>query len=342
MTGLRALRRVPAGLTVRRSWPHRDGLAVEATATDGLIVGLLITDDEVRVLASEDPALPALAPALARPGTVLLGHRPGRRAVLREADGSYLKIVRAGRGHRVADGLREAAGRLHGIPGAPLVPAVLDADPAAGWVRLAEIPGPSLHTLLQDAPADAARFCRAVATASTALRAAPVGGLARHDAGDEVDLLHRWIADAEAYSDVRLAEAAQPVTAALRALPEPRWVACHRDLHDKQLVDTPPAPTVGLLDLDTLCSADPALDAANLLAHLHLRTLQGRCGPDTARDCALALHDPGLDPGAVRTWTAAALLRLAAVYTFRPDPLDLPARLAAATTDPVPSTWRIP
>lgn len=299
-----------------------------------------MTGDEVHVWTTGDPALPALAPALARPGTVLLGHRPGRRAVLREADGCYLKVVRPGRAGRVVDGLREAAERLRGIPAAPVVPAVVGSDTAAGWVRMAEVPGPSLHVLLRDAPARAVAFCGEVGAALGALRGTRVDGTPRHGADDEVAVLAGWVAAADASAGSDLTGAVGSVSAALRALPEPRWAACHRDLHDKQLTDTRGDPAVGMLDLDTLCAADPALDPGNLLAHLRLRTLQGRCGPDVARRCARALHRDDLDPVALRTWTAAALLRLAAVYTFRPGSAGLPARLAAALADPIPACWR--
>ncbi|GAB2948195.1 hypothetical protein GCM10023080_003580 [Streptomyces pseudoechinosporeus] len=352
LPALPALNRVPVEFTARRAWPHAEGLAVEATTRGGTVVGLVITDDRVRVLAGADPALPALGPAVARPGTVLLVHRPGRRAVLREADGHYRKIVRPKRTHRVADGLRQVRERVRDVRGAPLVPAVLAAEPAEGWVRLAALPGPTLHTLLATAPDDAVAFCARVGVALAALLRAPADGLARHTAADEVAVVRRWTADADAAGAAGLSAAVAPVAAALLALPVPYWALCHRDLHDEQLIATS-APSadgaaggraVGLLDLDMLAAAHPALDTGNLLAHLHLRTLQGHCAPAVAARCARALTGgplaAALEPTAVRVHTAAALLRLAAVYTFQPGPRDLPARLAALAGDALSSSWR--
>ncbi|MEZ5973836.1 MAG: phosphotransferase [Planctomycetota bacterium] len=61
-------------------------------------------------------------------------------------------------------------------------------------------------------------------------------------------------------------------------LPPHAWVACHRDLHDGQILISGGRPV--LLDLDLLCAADPALDAGNLTAHFLLRELQAAGGAD--------------------------------------------------------------
>ncbi|MGD9527896.1 hypothetical protein [Pseudonocardia sp.] len=342
---LRALRRLPTSLQVRRAWPHRDGLAVETRTAHGTVLAALVTDDRTRLLAGADSALPALAPALREPGAVLLGHRPGRRAVLRRADGRYVKVVRPGRTGAVVDGLRRAPRHLAGLPDAPIVPAVHAHDPAAGQVVLDPVPGPSLHELLRDDPAAATELTAWIGAALGALATIPVAGLPRHDADAEARVLRRWLDDADGWAGTDLADHADAALPRLAALPEPAWTACHRDLHDKQVLAVAgPDRAVGLLDLDTLCAADPAVDAANLLAHLHLRHLQGHCTTDTARRCATALHAAAgvaaLPPAAVAAYTAATLLRLAAVYTFRPARPHLVRRLAilAATPDP----WRIP
>ncbi len=104
----------------------------------------------------------------------------------------------------------------------------------------------------------------------------------------------------------------------------------HRDLHDKQiLVDDD--GVVGLLDLDTLAIGDPALDVANLLAHLELRVLQGQGSLDGARVAADAFLE-GYRPAPelmerVVTYVATSRLRLACVYAFRPRWADLAGRL---------------
>jgi hypothetical protein len=321
--------RLPQGLVPRRAWPHRDGLAIEAHEDGGGLVAVIVTDSRVRTLRGFDPALPALAAALAEPGTVLLVHRPNRRAVLCEPDGHYLKVVRPGRAARVVDGLRRARSLLQD---AAVVPAVCTQD--TDRVRLHPVPGPALHTLLRTDPQAAAALCTRLGSVLAALQAADASGLALHTAADEIAVLRRWTADVDRWAGSGLSRLVERVAASLRAPTGSPPVPCHRDLHDKQVI-AHPAGAVGLLDLDTLCAADPALDIGNLLAHLRLRLLQGHCTPDTAARCADALIDAMCLPAgpAVDAYRAAALLRLAAVYTFRPGPPDLPDRLAAAATD---------
>jgi hypothetical protein len=211
------------------------------------------------------------------------------------------------------------------------------------------LPGPSLHDLLRDDPAAATELTARTGAALGALATIPVAGLPHQDADAEARMLRRWLDDADGWAGTDLAGHADAALPRLAALPEPAWTACHRDLHDKQVLalggpDRAGTPAVGLLDLDTLCAADPAVDAANLLAHLHLRHLQGHCTTDTARRCATALHAAAgvaaLPRGAVAAYTAATLLRLAAVYTFRPARPHLVRRLTILAAAPDP--WRIP
>jgi len=344
MDGLTALRRLPAGLTARRAWPHRDGLAVEARTSGGTVVAMVLRADGVRLLRAADPALPALAPALARPGSTLLSHRPGRRAMVREPDGHFLKVLRPGRAGPVADGLRHAAGLLAGRRGAPQVPRVCAVDDLSGWVRLDAMPGTLLHTLLGQDPHAAVEACTRAGEAITVFQACAAAGLPRHTAAAEVAVLLHWLEDADGWAGTGLAAYAPAVVERLASLPEPVPVPCHRDLHDKQILAARTGG-IGLLDLDTLCAADPALDPANLLAQLRLRALQGICSPAAAARCAGVLQarcaGPGaVEPAALAAYTASALLRLAAVYTFRPGPAGLAAQLAAAATSPDPATWR--
>ena len=325
----RALAALPAGLTPRRSWPERGGaLAVEALTRDGRVVAARVEDTDVTVLDTADPELPALAAAA--PGATVIGHRAGRRAVLCRRD-SYLKVVRPGRAARVVGGLAAARDLLGADPAAALLPAV---DDAVGCVELAGLSGPTLHRLLADDPAAADTLAGRTGAALAVLQSAPGARLAVHGHREEADVLRHWTADAAAWDGADRTAAAEQLAARLVALPEPAWVPAHRDLHDKQIVAV--GDRVGLLDLDTLCSADPALDLANLLAHLRLRVLQGHCTAAVAGRCAARLRaSAGGRAGAqaVATYTAATLLRLAAVYTFRPGPAGLPDRLASAALE---------
>lgn len=149
----------------------------------------------------------------------------------------------------------------------------------------------------------------------------------RFESGDELAVLckrAKRMADAgvaapPGYEDlfVRLAHAQA-------SIPDERMALSHRDLHDKQFVAHPNYLT--LLDFDLLCSADNALDAANLLAHLVLRQLQSAQGAtQTSIDRAGKKLISGLERNAeagfwerLRFYQATTFGRLALVYSLRP------------------------
>jgi aminoglycoside phosphotransferase (APT) family kinase protein len=91
---------------------------------------------------------------------------------------------------------------------------------------------------------------------------------------------------------------------------------------------------VGVLDLDLAATGEPALDLANLLVHLELRSLQGLCPGARARACAGAVvdgYDPGLDTWRrVSAYALTTRLRLAAVYAFRPGSAGIGRALLTA------------
>jgi hypothetical protein len=112
-------------------------------------------------------------------------------------------------------------------------------------------------------------------------------------------------------------------------------VACHRDLHDGQLLLLERG--IALLDFDLLCRADGALDVGNFVAHLELRGLQRIRGadPESSADNAEAFLS-GFDverAPEVRTrlrfYRSTSLLRLSLVYALRPRWWQLSNELVA-------------
>lgn len=96
----------------------------------------------------------------------------------------------------------------------------------------------------------------------------------------------------------------------------------HRDFYDKQII----VGTDGmyLIDLDTVAMSDQALDVGNFLAHISLRALQhGETGEEMAHDAhlftsAYSAHNPHVERVRIVFYCAAALLRLACLYAYRP------------------------
>jgi len=101
----------------------------------------------------------------------------------------------------------------------------------------------------------------------------------------------------------------------------PTTVTVHRDFYDKQVLFD--GQRTVLLDYDTLAEGDPAIDHGNFVGHLQWRTHQS---PEHAETTGRGWEsfrqtfghpDSGFETRS-KWWTAATLLRLACVYSWRP------------------------
>jgi thiamine kinase-like enzyme len=115
----------------------------------------------------------------------------------------------------------------------------------------------------------------------------------------------------------------------------------HRDFYDKQVLLANGRAT--LIDFDTYCMADPALDLGNFLAHLELARRQGLMPADGLHDAFLEGYrrTAGTLPKGARVavYEAASLLRLACLYALstRWQALAGPLIEACLATAPVRS-----
>lgn len=343
-----------AGLRLRKAQPRGPGrLSMELETRDGSVcagqwhhdaveagrVATLVRDrfgaDSATVLADgrllvqhagSDRRLPVLPRLVRRPGAVLVAHRPERRAVVRLGTERYAKVVRPG---RTAD---VVAPLLLVRPDALRIPEVLSADDRRGLVVVTAVPGRTLLESLADPSTDDERLVADVKEVGAAMRQlhAHSSSLSRavHDGATEVAAAHRWLAAAAAHGLLGLGtwESLLDRVAAQVPPPPDRPALLHRDLHDKQVVLATASP-VGLLDLDLATHGDPAVDLANLLAHLDLRVRQGSCDADREARCTTALLEGyAPDQALVRRlapYVALTRLRLAGVYSFRPAPAGL-------------------
>ncbi|MCF2571738.1 phosphotransferase [Brevibacterium sp. UCMA 11754] len=330
---------------VRRAWPaSRNRIAIEAKRNSAIRAGFLSdgqsgidghvdTDGHVDMLEEgRDPKLPGLERLLAAAGNQLISHRPGKRAVIRLADGRFAKCVRPSRAAGIVAGQDRAEDFRNGFA----LPNVLSAD--GSTVVLSALPGVELH----DPQRLGAHWSRAWTDALDAWALAAgetVTPMPVHSADSEVQVLEEWrdraheflgpqraeidslIADVRAdLLDVGAASAGEK-NAGEENAGERNWGPIHRDLHDKQIMWDPVAGP-GLLDVDTACLGERELDLGNLRAHARWRTQQGIWTPDYAevviREISRVTSASGLDPRRVRTYERSALVRLACVYAFRP------------------------
>ncbi len=267
-----------------------------------------------------DRRLPFLPQYLNLPGTVLIAHRPERRAVFSLTRGAgpraqvmFTKVVRRDK----VEGLARSARLAAALP--LRTPDVLAVNEAQGSVTTAMLTGAPLHELLGQN--DSIEACLAAGTALAQLhRVPPPHGLVRHGPDEERRTAGRWKHLARSHGlPLAFSDSAGP-RAELSGIEVPvdQLTLIHRDFHDKQiLIDS--WGGAGVLDFDLMAVGDPMLDLANLLVHLELRALQGVV-PDAAPLQSAVLNGYQPTPDQLRrvpqyertTWD-----RLAGVYAFR-------------------------
>ncbi|GAA3763586.1 aminoglycoside phosphotransferase (APT) family kinase protein [Spinactinospora alkalitolerans] len=331
-------------LRLRRAWPRDEGhLLLEwetphgepvpgqwfadparlnraAAATEGAVPlpeeGVLLQPD------GADRRLPALHGLVARADARLIAHRPERRAVVRTAEG-YAKVVRP---ERVADLVSRCERAARYADGAFTVPELIRAEDS-GVTLWSALPGEPLHELSRATRVgDPLLAWYRAGAALAALHAVPAdggGGVGpgAHTPADERAAVLRWLGPARRFGLLPDVDP-EPALAPLFEADAARIGPVHRDCYDKQFVADPADERIGLLDMDTLTTGEPALDAANVLVHIALRRAQGRLTPGRAEAFRSAFLS-GLRPDRetherIPAYAAAARLRLAGVYAFRP------------------------
>lgn len=311
-------------VTVKRAWPAagqrlrfegRDeaGRVRAGTMTLGLVPKVDLLDH------GQDRKLPDL-PAAMRGGELVL-HRAGKRAVVRKG-ARYIKVVRRGDAAALAESAE--AGRRRAVQAGMLAPKVLEV--AAGWLSTSTVPGGELHSAARTATAQQWRnWWDQWADQWPHFVLGDHRGLTLFTAQNEatvvqaaVDRALAWdaLADPSGRGRQRTAEVCQ----ALVEVTAPRLGVAHRDLHDKQLFGGP--KTIGVLDFDTACVAEPALDMANLAVHAQWRATQGVWTVEQAEVACAAVRqvaeELGVHEERFAAYAASTSLRLAALYAFRP------------------------
>lgn len=141
-----------------------------------------------------------------------------------------------------------------------------------------------------------------------------------HSVDDELAVVTRWVElVGELGSDLAPAadRARRRVISALELCRAATRRLVHRDFHDRQvLID---GHRVSVIDFDTLCHADPAIDVGNFLAHLELARARGECRASGAYEAFVAGY--GGERAArmgvrIEAYSKAALLRLACMVSF--------------------------
>jgi Phosphotransferase enzyme family len=263
----------------------------------------------------------------------MLGHRLGKRCIVRfrfqaleeGADGASRGSViaklykdRTTKGRQVFADMQRLCADGFGNGSDLTIPRPIAFLPEENVVLMEDVPG----KLLAERPSGRQRE-GAVAAGQILgkLHTSAFHPPRRHRADDEIALLEPWVAlvsrihpDLEGLATTALLA----VRPALAACADARLTPSHRDFYDKQVLLAEGGAT--LIDFDTFCMADPALDVGNFLAHLELARLQGVMPGDGLADGFLEGYrrTAGRLPGATRlaAFEAGSLLRLACLYAL--------------------------
>jgi aminoglycoside phosphotransferase (APT) family kinase protein len=273
---------------------HRIFVETNPAETDTVRPGVMLLPAEgpdaalAAWIYPNDPALPALSSlvdasraseTLAMMGldvevtaTTVIAYRPGARAVLRvegaSADGArdslYAKVVEPGRAAALAE--RHELFRSSGVP----VPRAL------GWsqdgiVAMTELEGTPAHTALP-LIRDPEGFLDQIEFLIALIAGIPAINTARTSLLERVDWYVERLVESTPAEEGRIRDLGALITSCRERAREfaPDPVTVHGDLHLGQLfVDGEDfGSIVGVLDIDTAGSGDPADDAAALYAHL--------------------------------------------------------------------------
>jgi aminoglycoside phosphotransferase (APT) family kinase protein len=324
----------------------------------GLIVRLAGLDERIpalRFVHRPRQIRPLLEPFLATPGTKLkhvwpelLGHRLGKRAAVRmryelknketkeRITGTvFVKMFkrRSDRGRELGE-THTALAELGLAGDAPVrVPSLIAYLPEWEMLVTENVPGVSLADL------EGENFAAGVRMAGSAIARLHTCDLVperTHTVADEIDLLEGWVRLVGEVEHLpapvrdRTVAAFERVRGELGSVAGAPTALVHRDFYEKQVIIDEDRTV--LIDFDTLCRADPAIDLGNFIAHIRLARAKGISVSAGLEDSFLSAYGGGsVDDdltARVRIYTQATLLRLVCLYSFWPRWRGVPERLA--------------
>ena len=302
-------------------WPDAEGaiVRIERASAPGPVARWLRLGDDVQAFEFPcDPALPALARALANGTFVPAGHRFGKRAVVRERGGSrHLFLRPEGQARKAFDRVSDAYRRLEAA-GVPASRPLAFAPEWGGWWA-ESIPGCTLD--VADAPVDVWMELGAILARVHDIGNGSAGfpGSADHGAASGgIDAAIR--AGRKQVSLVRLADPvfAEELDRDLSEIPSSRttgrlaWI--HGDLHPMQILV---GERLVILDWERARMSEAEEDLGNLVAHLAWESTDA--APQAWRRLLAGYAAAGgaWDAGALHAHALAALARVRAVHGWR-------------------------
>ncbi len=268
----------------------------------------------------------------------ILNHRPGKRCVLAarrspddDSNALVIRCLKEGRSRQQENYELITALRNVGFGDDSKddirIPKALGYDDTLATVVIEYVPG---EILGRDSQWDGLHQGRVAASAIAKLHKTPLQIDKRYHPEDELDMLADWVALTSALRpdlSEKLEWAYAQVSDQFARLSAGPLQLVHRDFYCKQLIHD--GNKTFLIDFDTLCMADPAIDIANYLAHEQLSQLTGGGNAVLVDDFmgAYAAIAPLPPDNTLKAWHNAALLRLSCLYCIHTGWEVLPASL---------------
>jgi thiamine kinase-like enzyme len=198
--------------------------------------------------------------------------------------------------------------------------------PELGMVLQDEVKGKSLHDSLTDFQLSS-EMIDGVAEALAMLHKSSLKIDKIYTVDEEVQLVEDWTNTMEeidgdkANKFRRILKAIMGLSAEMRDI---ELRPAHRDFYDKQILFNKSEKRMTILDFDTFCKADPALDVGNFLAHLTLRSLQLFGIKDKFEEMAKTFLErylslmPDANIQRIAFYQGTTCFRLACLYLLRP------------------------
>jgi len=144
---------------------------------------------------------------------------------------------------------------------------------------------------------------------------------------DEISLLDNWVDLTSLVFPTQqdnLKTAFNQIKIELTAIQYFKPCLVHRDFYEKQVLLAEHKTTI--IDFDTTCLSDPAIDIGNYLAHISLLRLQGISTPLNAEEVFLSAYAESLTTDfykRISIYKRSTLLRLICLYSFWPQWRDI-------------------
>ncbi len=208
------------------------------------------------------------------------------------------------------------------------IPQPLGFDPRYNMIMMKDVRGLMLTELPESAHRQSLyRSGQAIAK----LHRSPTLTEKTFTAEDEFNILNHWVPlAATIFPEFRISlyKALDCIEVELKKIGNATPVLVHRDFYDKQVLFT--ENQTALIDFDTACMADPAIDIGNFIAHLQLLVGQGFTLPADSIQHFLDGYGTTASANWNRRITAyrrSTLLRLTCIYLFWPKYRQLPEYL---------------